>query len=591
MPDGNALLTDRTWQDVPGCTGVRIYPYMRKIDTLSSNSFLLSLNDCLILLDPGALPEQMEHMVTVIRAEIARKPRPLLTILTHIHGDHWLQVLENPDFREFPVIYAIQEEGAKAFANNDSRLLQASLFGTRFGTLPVALPLFAESECSRDPDNAEITRPGYPFRYSYGMTGTPGNRVIRCENLLFGTDTLECYHTPGHSPDSICIRVGEILFTGDLHFAATTGIAGLAGWDQEKLIRSIRDIRGVLAGKQVQICCPGHGRPLPASTMAGTLEALQRDVESLEAIEELNVARARQVAAYAEGLMTALGEVFTIIEGRLYYVEYVLEELDESGEAGEVGKLLGSGSIDDLVENFNAFLAEYKGAGKPDIYIMLKAGQVISKMSRIFEREELDWIIDAYLLERAERLISDYMRMAKGHRPPVIVGITDLRPIVSGAIASINRAPLSDEELLDSADDPAKYRKLLAKRIALVNPGADIGFGFREGPGPYLASIDEERMQGLLVMLLEEEIGRDPEDITVSLEPEGDLLMLTMTGTSGSGEEKEEPASQKLRFLEEEATLAGGILRYSFLPGKTVFSLEMGTGSLLSTLLPDSGNT
>lgn len=589
LPDGSQILTDRTWQDVPGCRDVRIYPYIRKIDTLSSNSYLLSLNDCLILLDPGALPEQMEHMVGVIRSEIAEKPRPLLAIITHIHGDHWLQVLENTDFQKFPVIYAVQETGALAFANNDSRLTQASLLGTRFGTIPVALPLFPESELACE-DGAILARPGFPFRYSYGTTPAPGGRKIRCQNILFDSDTLECYHTPGHNPDCICIRVGEILFTGDLHFAATTGIAGLAGWDQKKLIRSIEDIRGVLTAKPVRICCPGHGRPLPAPTMAATLEALQRDVESLDAIAELNVARARQVAAYAEGLMTALGEVFTIIEGRLYYVAYVLNELEESGEADSIGKLLGSGTIDDLIGNFNAFRAEYQEAGKPDVYIMLKAGQVIAKMDQVFEREDLDWIIDSYLLERAERLISDYMRMAKGHRPPVIVGNTDLRPVVSGAVAAVNRPPLSDDEFFDAADDPERYRKLLAKRIALVSPSADVSFAFHEGPGPYQASIDEDRMRGLLIMLLEEEIGRDAGTITIALEPEGERLILTMTGTGSSSGEKDAILPLKLRFLEEEATLAGGILRSSFQAGTTTFSLEMGTGSLLSILLPDTQN-
>lgn len=588
LPDGNPLFTDRTWQDLPGAKDVRIYPYIRKIDTLSSNSYLLSLTDCLILIDPGALPEQMEHMVTVIRKELDEKSRPLLVIITHIHGDHWLQVLENAEFQKFPIYYIVQEYAAIAFANNDSRITQASIFGTRFGSIPVSLALFRKSDAGIGPENGELSVPEFPFRYSYGVTHAPDGREIRCQQILLTKNTLDFYHTPGHNTDCICIRIGDVLFTGDLHFAATTGIAGLAGWDQGKLLQSIEDVKGILAGTTIQVCCPGHGRPLPANTMATTLEALRRDVESLEAIEELNIARARQVAAYGEGLVSALGEIFTIIEGRLYYVEYVLDELEESGEAELVGKLLGSGSIDDIIENFNAFLSEYQSAGKPDIYIMLKAGQVVSRLDNLFEREDLDWIIDSYLLLRAERLISDFMRIAKGHRPTVIVESVDLRPVITDAIACLNHVPPTDEELMESVEDPEKFRKLLAKKIASVNVSSGMLFEFQEGNGPFEANVDRDRIEGLLLMLLEEEIGMDAGEIEIRLSSHEDNLILTITGTSTLREESDEMPSQKLRFLEEEAALAGGVLRSEFLPGKTIFSLEMGTGSLLSMLLPNT---
>ena len=55
-------------------------------------------------------------------------------------------------------------------------------------------------------------------------------------------DVMEVFHTPGHSADSICLIIGEVLFLGDLAFAGNSGIAGLSGWNQKDLVYTLEGL-------------------------------------------------------------------------------------------------------------------------------------------------------------------------------------------------------------------------------------------------------------------------------------------------------------------------------------------------------------
>ena len=79
MPGGNDTLTPLVWQPVPGADGARIYPLIRKIDTISSNSYLIATPDVLILIDPGGLAEQAEQLALVIGECRREQDRPGLS--------------------------------------------------------------------------------------------------------------------------------------------------------------------------------------------------------------------------------------------------------------------------------------------------------------------------------------------------------------------------------------------------------------------------------------------------------------------------------------------------------------------------------
>lgn len=89
------------------------------------------------------------------------------------------------------------------------------------------------------------------------------------DHLLSGGEFLELaglkveiLHTPGHSPGSICLKVGGVLFTGDTLFAGSVGRTDFPGSSREQLKDSLRNV--VLSLPSETVVYPGHG---PASRL------------------------------------------------------------------------------------------------------------------------------------------------------------------------------------------------------------------------------------------------------------------------------------------------------------------------------------
>lgn len=102
-------------QPVPGTRSTEIFPYIRKIDLMSSNSYLLSGDDQIALIDPGALDEQWDLLAERMVSLVEEKPRPVVIYLTHTHLDHCLQLKRcHEDKKLGRVFIAAQELGAEA---------------------------------------------------------------------------------------------------------------------------------------------------------------------------------------------------------------------------------------------------------------------------------------------------------------------------------------------------------------------------------------------------------------------------------------------------------------------------------------------
>lgn len=76
-------------------------------------------------------------------------------------------------------------------------------------------------------------------------------------DLVIGDLRLAIYHTPGHSPGSICIHWPDTgaLFSGDVLFDQGIGRTDLPGGNGEELKTSIKR----LAGLDTTFLLPGHG--------------------------------------------------------------------------------------------------------------------------------------------------------------------------------------------------------------------------------------------------------------------------------------------------------------------------------------------
>ena len=85
------------------------------------------------------------------------------------------------------------------------------------------------------------------------------NAVVQFYNKSFSlwTDVvLDVFPTPGHSEDSVCLQVGNLLFTGDTLIYNLRTITKLRGGDIIKLRDSI-ELLQTLSGRGLWVC-PGH---------------------------------------------------------------------------------------------------------------------------------------------------------------------------------------------------------------------------------------------------------------------------------------------------------------------------------------------
>jgi hydroxyacylglutathione hydrolase len=96
------------------------------------------------------------------------------------------------------------------------------------------------------------------FGISY-RTPHPPDRLLReGYNIDIGGMKFTVIHTPGHTPGSICLLSGGMVFTGDTLFRRGIGTTLMPGSSRPQLIDSIKTRLMVLSDDT--IVYPGHGR-------------------------------------------------------------------------------------------------------------------------------------------------------------------------------------------------------------------------------------------------------------------------------------------------------------------------------------------
>jgi glyoxylase-like metal-dependent hydrolase (beta-lactamase superfamily II) len=561
------LLPSRTWQPVPGAPDTRIFAVVRKADVISSNSYLLQTPDILLLLDPGGLLDQAEILASEVTRCRDDRDLPLMVILTHAHVDHFAgmvtcPVLIDPEHS----VLAVHDIGATAIEQHDPGLTQAEVLGRTFTGIPVGIHLFPEdtpggSTCTgqiRLPHNVTLSR----VRDRFSLA--PGISLDRECLLLPSGNWIELYHTPGHSPDSCCIRTGRMLFIGDLLFAANPGVAGLHGWDQDALIRSLQGMLAVLKSGTIDIVCPGHGRIITAQSACTMLERVRTDACALTGIAELNSRRAEETARFAKDCMEEINELFTIIAGRLYYVSHVMEELGETDMATQAGTLIDGDVLDGLLNSFREFAEVHHGRAHASIHLALKAGQVIGKLERSFQKDELARIIDISLVNRAGRLLVSYTAMLRGFTPPQERESCALCTVIESIIIGLSGPSCSDDDILASTDDEEAFSRLLLARIGTRPLLDEVRVSFvRETDDPQVM-IDRDLFPDLLTYIFEDLVGTGAEELDVVVTTDPVHAIVTITGTGGKN--TKESAGTVRGFLSGLSARAGGPLSGEIVP-------------------------
>ena len=185
-----------------------------EVGPLAANCYIVSSlktkEACLI--DPGGEPERIKKVLD--------KNGLVLNFIinTHGHGDH---ILANGNFN-VPIF--IHELDGAYLGDPEKNL--SGMFGFSF-TSPAAAGLLKD-----------------------------GGRIG------LGDLEFEVIHTPGHTPGSISLKLGDAVFTGDTLFASGIGRTDLPGGNEKDIFRSIKErLLALDDGTEVY---PGHG---PVSTI------------------------------------------------------------------------------------------------------------------------------------------------------------------------------------------------------------------------------------------------------------------------------------------------------------------------------------
>jgi glyoxylase-like metal-dependent hydrolase (beta-lactamase superfamily II) len=224
--DRKLLIADRWWDKLPR----KIYSSLERVD-ISQDWFQVYrvLPDIYVFYEPYQYEEAISTLIlgeekavlidtgcgigNIREAVEEVTDMPVMVLNTHAHNDH---IAQNYQFDEIAMLdHPWSHDAQEGLPNSEMAHLIAE--GMLWKPLPEEF----------DPDNYVV----------------PGFKVTRWledgEILDLGNRTLEVMHTPGHTPDSICLldKEDRLLFTGDMFY--TGGIyTYLNGGDIPTFIKS-----------------------------------------------------------------------------------------------------------------------------------------------------------------------------------------------------------------------------------------------------------------------------------------------------------------------------------------------------------------
>ena len=114
-----------------------------------------------------------------------------------------------------------------------------------------SLPVYCHPADMGDGDTSRVFGQSFPTVQSFGNV-TPYREG---DVVTLAGCRVEVLETPGHTPGSVTLRAGDVLFTGDTLFAGSMGRTDLPGGDEEQIMKSLRRLYELEGDCQV---LPGH---------------------------------------------------------------------------------------------------------------------------------------------------------------------------------------------------------------------------------------------------------------------------------------------------------------------------------------------
>lgn len=551
------LLPSR-WQPLPGAEGMRIFPFFRKPDCTSSNLCLVDTGSEFILIDTGTNDRQLEDVVRLVREVPGGSLRPVILFITHCHVDHCYPLLAGSPLDSLPLFVAAQEVGAAAIATGDMQLTLGEMFRKELRPHAVQIPLLCMAD--REGGGEKILPvPGLgPVRLLTDVSADQGALHPLSQQVIFPSGMrILVYPTPGHTPDSICVRIGGVFFCGDILFATTPGVAGIRGFSRDDLLSSVRILRAIVDAGEITVWYPGHGDPLGTPTMAGALHNLERETLSLREIHTFDLSRLEESRDHALDILDEAERLFAIIGGRLLALSFILESLGEEAEAEKLREVMDITATDTMLCDFQQFCADIRAGKKVEVQLIPKAVRVLQKLQRSISCEEVSGVVDHSIIWRAERLLDEFLATARDIPRDPTPDQVDLGSLLESLVTTAHCPPVPDEEFIAAAEDAEAFRKALVARLAFLPPvpALSLALDRKNVDIPPVAS-DRFRLSDSLMALLEDLGAAGCHDIRLGACTRGTTVALVIqTGCPGKNEIL---SSRLIRRHERRFRLCGG---------------------------------
>ena len=197
---------------------IRIFDHF-EVGPLACNCYIVGDPDAreAIVIDPGGDAD------TIASALAEKELRVTAIVATHAHFDHVIAAQRIRELTGAPFYLHDADKPLLSWYRESGRIF-----------LGVDLP---------DPPDVD-------------SSPSEGDRVRA------GSVELEVVHTPGHSPGSISLVTGDVIFSGDTLFAGSIGRTDLPGGDAQALVSAVR--HKLFEWPDQTPVHPGHG---PATTV------------------------------------------------------------------------------------------------------------------------------------------------------------------------------------------------------------------------------------------------------------------------------------------------------------------------------------
>ena len=505
------------WQKVPGSPSVEIFPIIPKANCVSSNCYIFSAPDALVVVDPGASPEQTQQISRILTEALAVARRPVLVFLSHCHQDHSQEAgLELPagiEIKRFA-----HQAGVEALKHRDRNLTVAYLYpwNPEICTARFEGILFASSPAS-EPPSLEFADGGRIELHTEPIA-MPDGTTLQRQWLPLGADNrLEIYHTPGHSPCSISLRVGSLLMLGDLPFAANPGVCGLDGWNHADLLQTLHNVDWLMDTPVITVCCPGHGYCVSAQSMREKLRLMEAEASNLTNVPLMDAERVGALKIYVDELLEETAALFTIFSGRLYTVSYHLSLLEEDSAASRVLATLDIDRIDRILSDFRRIVETFKTSTIPEWTVVLKGVQVAGSLQQVLSAEHVRQLLDFSLVDRAQRRLEDFLSLVRGLQFLQTEQPGAVNEIIAELVKRTKETTMMESnDLMESVDDDQSFVQALTRRLAAYSPLRDIEFEFAPATQETNANIGAERLDDILTNLMEGMAGIGVKHISIA---------------------------------------------------------------------------